>query len=161
MQKRAAMIAAVLHLHENPRQPALKAFEQMRRHLGDRHDVGDRDLLAGGDAETVVECPARVAPGFAAHLLVIADDAIDLGHRCEHFWLGLRRTAGDDDAQARPLALQPSDRLPRLRHRLVGDRAAVDDDGVGKPGVLGLASDHLGFEGVEAAAKGEDFDAHR
>ena len=59
-----------------------------------------------------------------------------------------------------PLALQPADRLPRLRHGLVGDRAAVDDDGVGEPGALGLARDHFGFEGVEAAAEGDDVDAH-
>ena len=29
----AAVIAAVLHLHEHPRQAALKALQQMRRHL--------------------------------------------------------------------------------------------------------------------------------
>ena len=47
----AAVVAAVLHLHEHPRQPGLEAVEQMRRHRLDRHDVGDRDLLARADAE--------------------------------------------------------------------------------------------------------------
>ena len=107
-----------------------------------------------------IERRARVAPGFAAHLVVIADDAIDLGHFGKHFRLRLRRAAGDDDAQVRPFALQPPDRLPRLRHRLVGDRAAIDDDGIGKPGALRLAGDHFGFERVETAAEGEDVDAH-
>ena len=96
----AAVIAAVLHLHERPRQAALKAFQQMRRHLGDRHDVGDRDLFAGSTPNAGIERRARVAPGVTAHLVVIADDAIDLGHLGEHRRLGLRRAAGDDDARS-------------------------------------------------------------
>src|SRR3954467_6328595 len=58
------------------------------------------------------------------------------------------------------LALEPADRLPRLRHGLVGDRAAVDDDGVVETGALRLARNHFGFEGVEAATEGDDFDRH-
>ncbi len=99
-------------------------------------------------------------PGLAPHLLVIADDAIDLGHLGEHPALRLRRAAGDHDARRGPLAFQLADRLPGLRHRLVGDGAAIDDDGIGKARLLGLAADHLGFEGVEATAKGDDIDAH-
>ncbi len=38
--------------------------------------------FAGG-----IESRARRAPGFTAHLVVIADDAIDLGHAGEHFGL--------------------------------------------------------------------------
>ena len=129
-----AVIAAVLHLHEHPRQAALKALQQMRRHLLDRHDVGDRDLFALPDAEAAggIERRARGAPGFTAHLVVIADDAIDLGHASEHLGLGLRRAAGNDDSRQRPFALQPADRLPRLRYGFVGDRAAIDDDGFGE-----------------------------
>ena len=103
---------------------------------------------------------ARIAPGLPMHLVVIADDAIDLGHIGEHRGLGLRRAAGDDDARLGPFALQPPDRLPRLRDGLVGDRAAVDDDGVGEPGPLGLAQNHFGFERIETAAEGDDVDAH-
>ena len=99
----AAVVAAVLHLHEHPRQAGLETVEQMRRHLLDRHDVGDRDLLACLDTKARIERRARVAPGLAAHLVVIADDAIDLGHFGKHFRLRLRRAAGDDDAQ-RPAA---------------------------------------------------------
>ena len=35
-----------------------------------------------------IERRARVAPGLAAHLVVIADDAVDLGHVGEHLRLG-------------------------------------------------------------------------
>ena len=104
--------------------------------------------------------PRALAPGRAAHLVVIADDAVDLRHVGKHRGLRLRRAAGDDDARIGALALQPANRLPRLRHRLIGDGAAVDDDGVGKPGSFRLAADHLGFERVEAAAKGDDVDGH-
>ena len=152
----AAMVAAVLHLDEDTRQAALKTVDEMRRHLLDGHDVADGDLLARIDIESV----PRRAPGVAAHLVVIADDAVDLGHIGEHRALRLRRAAGDDDARIRPFALQPADLLPRLRHRLVGDGAAVDDDGLLEPGIFRLARDHLGFERVEAAAEGDDLDAH-
>ena len=47
----AAVIAAVLHLHEYPRQAFLKSVDEMRRHFADRHDIGDRDLLALGNPE--------------------------------------------------------------------------------------------------------------
>src|SRR6185437_10280801 len=83
-----------------------------------------------------------------------------LRHIGEHLRLGLRRAAGDDDAQRGPFALEPADRLPRLRDRLIGDRAAVDDDGVIESGALGLCAQNLGLEGVEAAAKGDDVNAH-
>src|SRR3954465_2854551 len=76
----AAVIAAVLHLHEDARQPGLETIEQMRCHFAYRHDVGDGDLLAGANPKTASERRARSAPGLATHLVVIADDAVDLGH---------------------------------------------------------------------------------
>ena len=79
----------------------------------------------------------------------------------EHVGLRLCRTTGDHDARRGPLALDPADRLPSLGHGFIGDRAAVDDDGIGQAGALGLARDHFGFESVEAAAEGKDLDAHR
>ena len=45
------MIAAVLDLHEGPRQALAKSVHQMRRHLADRHDVGDCDFFTWRDAE--------------------------------------------------------------------------------------------------------------
>ncbi len=93
-----------------------------------------------------VERRARVAPGLAAHLVVVADDAVDLRHVGKHCGLRLRRAAGDDDARLGPLALQSANGLPRLRHRLIGDGAAVDDDGIGKPRSLRLAADHFGLD---------------
>src|SRR3981189_90814 len=73
---------------------------------------------------------------------------------------GWRREAGTHDPRLRPLALQPPDRLPRLRHGFVGHGTAVDDDCISEPRALRLAPDHFGFEGVEAAAEGDDVDAH-
>src|SRR5262249_55817521 len=99
-------------------------------------------------------------PGITTHLVVIADDAVDLAHVRKHFCLRLRRTAGDDDARVRPFTLQPADRLARLRHCLIGDCAAVDDDSFVEPGRVCLARDRLGFERVETAAEGDDLDAH-
>ena len=97
------MVAAVLHLHEHPRQaflqipPADAAPSRVTAMMS-----ADRDLLAGVDAEgrRARECRARVVPGLAAHLVVIADHAIDLGHAGEHLGLGLRRAAGDDDPRS-------------------------------------------------------------
>ena len=129
----------------------------MRRHRLHRHDVGNRDLAAGQPA---VERFARGAPSLAAHLVVVADDAVDFRHVGKHCGLRLRRAAGDDDARRRPLALQSANGLPRLRHRLIGDGAAVDDDGIGKPRSLRLAADHFGLIGIEAAAECNDVDRH-
>src|SRR5437773_10536123 len=57
--KGAAMIAAVLHLHEDPRQAALKSLDEMRRHLLDLHDVGDRDLFGLRNAEAGIRSEER------------------------------------------------------------------------------------------------------
>src|SRR4051812_1454007 len=101
---------AIFSLVSMPK-PASSAARAARQASPGRHEVGDRDLLAGLDAEAGVERRARGAPGLAAHLVVIADDAIDFGHFGKHVGLRLRRAAGDDDAHLRPLALQPPDRL--------------------------------------------------
>ena len=77
----AAMVAAVLHLHEHARQAARKAVDQMRRHLLHRHDVADGDLFA---RQPRSNASRACAPRVAAHLVVIAEDAIDLGHVGEH-----------------------------------------------------------------------------
>ena len=156
----AAMIAAVLHLHEGARQAALETVDQMRRHLLHRHDVGDRDLVAAryrsrmsNAARASRQASPRILSSLPSTRSTSAMSANIVGLR-------LRRAAGDDDARVGALPLQPADRLPRLRHRLVGDGAAVDDDGIGKPGALRLAADHFGFEGIEAAAEGDDVDGH-
>src|SRR5262249_26690174 len=152
----ATMVAAVLHLHEDPRQAALEAIDEMRRHFPDRHDVADGNFFTRTD----VERGTHFAPRLATHLVVITDQAVDLAHVGEHRSLRLRRAAGHDNARIGPLALQAADRLPRLRHRLIGDGAAVDDNRLLEARALGLPRDHLGFERVEAAAEGDDFDAH-
>ena len=95
----------------------------------------------------------RGTPGFTARLVVVADHAIDLGHLSEHCRLYLRCTACDDDARRRPLALQFADRLPRLRHRLVGNGSTLDDDDVVKAGIFRVAANDFGFEGIEPATE--------
>src|SRR5215472_5957601 len=154
--ERAAVVAAVLHLHEGARQAVPETIDEMRRHLLHRHDVADGHLLARVD----VERRARFAPGTASHLVVVADDAIDLAHVAEHFRLRLRRAAGHDDAGIGLRALEPADGLPCLRDSFVGDGAGVDDDGPLESRAFRLARDHLGFERVEATAEGDDLDAN-
>ena len=102
----------------------------------------------------------RRAPGLRRELVRVADHAIDLGHGGKCFGLGLRRATGDDDARLRPLPPHLADRLPRLAHRLGGDRAGVDHNGVRQPGRGRRAADHFRFGGVEPAAEGQDIDAH-
>ena len=76
----AAVVAAVLHLHEGARVP-FDAVDEMRRRLRHHHDVVDGDLLLGGDAERRARqhVPVR-APGLCAELLLVAQDQRDLGH---------------------------------------------------------------------------------
>src|SRR4029077_19461059 len=114
----AAVIAAVLHLHEGAR-AAFEAVDEMRRRLLDRHDVVDRDLRLGREAgRSPHQRLALRAPGLGADLLLVAEHERDLGHARECSRLGLRRAARDHDARIGTLALEPADRLARLPHRL-------------------------------------------
>src|SRR6266536_2196938 len=58
------------------------------------------------------------------------------------------------------LALEPADGLARLAHRLGRYRAGIDDEGIRKARRLRLTADHLSLIGIEAAAEGDDIDAH-
>src|SRR5262249_49169119 len=107
-----------------------------------------------------IEKGARVGPCVGAHLLVVADDAVDLGHAGEGRGLGLRRAAGHHDARIRALALGAADRLARLAHRFRRHRAGVHHHGAVEARALRIAADHLGLVGIEAAAESEDVDAH-
>src|SRR6266550_616466 len=108
----AAMVAAVLHLHEGAR-PAREAIDEMRGHL--REGLG-----------------------------------------CD-----LRGAAGHHDRRAGTLALETADGLARLPYGLFRHRAGIDNDGIGQTGTLRLTADHLALIGIEPAAEGDDFDAHR
>src|SRR5262249_61996190 len=156
----AAVVAAILHLHEGTRAP-LEAVDEMRGRLPHRHDVVDGDLFLGGEPEG---CPrqdiAMLPPGLRADLLLVAQHQCDLRHVREGFGLGLRRAARAHAGRGGMLALDLADRLARLPHRLRRDRAGIDDDHIGKPGCLRLAADHLRLIGVEPAAEGDDIDAH-
>ena len=142
--ERAAMVAALLHLHEGPR-PAGEFGDQMRRRLARRHDVGHR---------------ARGArrPAFRPQLVRVAQHAVHAGQLRPRRRIDLRRAAGDHDARTWPLARRATDRLARLALRLGRHRAGVDDHRVGQSG--GVAAHHLALVGVQPAAEGEDLDAH-
>src|SRR5476651_583142 len=88
--ERAAVVAAVLYLHESARMP-VEAFDQAHRRFFSRHDVADGDLLLGAEA----------APDRSVQFFFIAQDVIDLGHFGEYLGFGLRRATGDDDARIR------------------------------------------------------------
>jgi hypothetical protein len=76
------------------------------------------------------------APGRGRHLLGIADDMVDLGHRGEGLGFGLGGAAGHDDPGGRVLAPQPADVLPRLAHGLGRHRAGVDDTASPSPAAV-------------------------
>ena len=80
------------------------------------------------------------------------------GSRAQDVGVQLHGAAGDDDARARPFARRAADRLARLAFGLGRHRAGVDDHRVVQAG--GVAAHHLAFVGVQAAAEGEDLDAH-
>ena len=131
-------------------------------------------FTAGPDKLIVGELRSPMAPMFGSASILLLDGRAHLRQRklllppfhgermAAYRELMVEATEREIDRwpSDRPFALQPPDRLPRLRYRLVGDRAAIDDDGIGKSGALRLAGDHFGFERVEAAAEGEDVDAH-
>src|SRR5215468_1503100 len=75
-----------------------------------------------------------LAPSLRADLLLVAQHQCDLRHIREGFGFGLRRAARN--------------------------RAGIDHDGIGEPGGVRLAADHLRLIGVEPAAEGNDVDAH-
>ena len=88
----------------------------------------------------------------------VAHDLIDLGHCREGLRIKLRRTPGHQDSRVRPLAMRASDRLSRLPHGFIGDRAAVDDHpvfvGPGKP------ADRLALREIQPATERNCLDAH-
>src|SRR5215472_13982553 len=158
--KGAAVVAAILHLHEGAR-AALEAVDEMRGRLPHCHDVINRDLFLGGDAEGCSrQNIAMLSPGLRADLLLVTQHQCDFRHVGEGFGFGLRRAARDHDGRVGMLALELADGLARLPHRLRRHRASIDDDGTGEPGPLRLAADHLRLISVEPAAEGDDVDAH-
>ena len=106
---------------------------------------------------TIASPPAgELAPQRGVELAIVADHAVDLGHRGIALGLDLGAAAGDDDAGSRLLAPRPADRLARLALGLGGHRAGVHDHRVLEARGRGMAAHHLGFEAVQPAAEGHD-----
>src|SRR6056297_994393 len=150
----AAMVAAVLDLHEGARAP-LHPVDQMRGGLAHGHDVVDDDLFALTDTEGL-----QLLPGPGLHLLVIAHDLRHFRHGGEGPGLDLGGAAGDDDARVGAFAGDAADALAGLARGFRRDRAGIDDDGVLEAGLAGLTLHRLGLVGVEPAAECDKIDAH-
>ena len=157
----AAVVAAVLHLHEGAG-AALVAVDRCAAISRHRHDVVDRRLLvpAPGPARMAREQRPRVAPGCGASFSALPSTRSTSGMSAKARGLDLRGAAGDHDAGLRPLALEPADGLLGLPGRLGGHRAGIDHDGVGEAGRLRMRPDDLGLVGVETAPEGHEIDAH-
>jgi hypothetical protein len=104
----------------------------------------------------VADLPIRLR----VKLLFVAQHEIDFRHRRKNLGLGLRGAAGDDDFSRWVLATRPADRLPRLPHRLRRHRAGVDEDRVGKPGLLRAGHHRARLRGVQTTAEGEGGEGH-
>ena len=87
--KRAAMIAPVLNLHIGP-VPA-ETVDQVACGLGHAHDVVHQNGLGHTDG--------RLGPDLGLHFLGIADDQINLRHRCEPVRIGLGGASRDDNTR--------------------------------------------------------------
>ena len=157
--ERAAVVAAILHLHEGAR-AALDGVDHMRRGLGHLEDIVDPDLLELVDPEF-----RQGAIALRFQLVVIADDEIDFFHAAKGAGLRLGGAAGDDDAGIRILAARLADRLSRLPNGLAGHGAGVEDDRAAvefaEARCLRLAAHDFGLIGVQPAPEGDDIDGHQ
>ena len=141
----AAVVAAVLHLDEGAC-AALEAGDQMRRGGAHRHDVVDRNRRGIARQKT-----------RGMELFGVADHAVDLGHGGVTRGIDLCGAAGDDDAGLGVGAPCAPDRLARLALGFRRHRAGVEDHRALKAGGSGMAAHDFRFEGVQAAAEGDDF----
>src|SRR6185437_3076079 len=80
--ERAAVVAALLHLHDGAG-AAVEPFDRRRRGLARRENIAGRDAVA------------EIAIGFGAHLLVIAEHGVDFLHRREGRRVELRGAGGE------------------------------------------------------------------
>ena len=152
------MVASVLHLDEGARM-LVEAFDHEMRGLARRHDVADDGLVARRDAERARH--GRIGPCLGAHLLDIADHAIDLVHGAEALRLDLSGAARDDNGCVWLFAPDAADRLARLARRLGGDGASVDDNEIAASCAFRRTLDSFKLGDIEPAAEGDDLDAHR
>ena len=159
----AAVVAAVLHLHEHPRQALLKSFHQMRRHLLDGHDVGDRDLLAGlrrrirprrrAPLRAARQASPRILSSLPSTRSTSAMPANISAWVCAAQPVTTMRVCGRSRLSRR-IDCRACATASLVTAQLLMTMVSVS------PASAASRSDHLGFEGVEAAAEGDDLDAH-
>ncbi len=138
------MVAALLDLHKGAG-AAGELGDQVGGGLARLHDV---DTADGAPAVQVPASSFSALPTHARHA----------GQRGPGVGRDLRGATGDDDGGGRAFALGAADGLAGLALGLGGDRAGVDDHGVGQ--VRGVAADDLALVGVQAAAEGQDLGGH-
>ena len=70
------------------------------------------------------------AVGARSAFQAVAQNHVNLGHPGEGFRIDLRRAAGDDDPGVRSIPAHAPNGLPRLTHRLPGNRTSIDDHSI-------------------------------
>jgi len=151
------MIAAVLHLHEH-RGPVLNPPADAAHfpHAMISATAGFFRLL--DYRKRHAERRARIAPALPAHLVSLPTTR-HLGHSANIGWVCAAQ-AGDDDARAGALALsRRMTAAPAATARWSPAQLLMKWYRQGRRTPPHGGS--LGFEGIEAAARGDDVDAHR
>src|SRR5690606_36008208 len=152
--KSAAMVAAILYLHEGPG-ASVHALDEMAGSLAHAHNVVDLHLVI----ERRAKDHGRVT--FGLELVVIADNEVDFFHVAEGAGLGLGSAAGNDDTGVRMVPPRLAHGLLGLPDRLLGHRPGTDDERVVETGLPGLFAHHSALIGVEAAPEGPGRDSHQ
>ena len=152
--KGAAMIAAILYLDESARAP-FEMLGKLRRCFTHGHNIGDTDALG------IMVRITQGSPCRRARLFLIADDAVDFRHGRKHVRINLRSATRHYDARLRMFALQATNGLAGLSHRLARNGACIDDGKLTMACRFSRLFHRFGFRDVESAAKGQKIDAHQ
>ena len=137
----AAMIAAILHLHESAR-ATFDGIDHMACGFAHFHNVVDTHFLELVDAE-IRQHPV----GIGFQFFLIAKNEVDFVHGGKIVRFGLCCASGDDDAGFRVFTAGLADRLTRLSPGFCRHGAGVEDDRAilqfAKSGGIGFAFHHL------------------
>jgi len=155
------VIAAVLYLHEHPRQALLKSFQKMRRHLVTAHDVGDRDLFLvampnAGAASNATRAWRQPRRASCRH----CRDAIDSANVGEH--PGLRSAPRSGQPRSAPAAAHASagESIAAPCATASWCRATVETMVSVSPALAARGAITSDSNALEPAAEGDDVDTH-